>query len=288
MSENIGTIQWAGWIGEHQQTGEFRIQSYPSGEPMIAHPAVEVQVQKLLLRPRSMLDLMGGLFFVDALVERGQKPPELILPFVPGARQDRLNNVGDYLFTAKSVANEINARNFPKVTVLDPHSEVISALINRCHVVHAHECFRTMVEGYYDGVVSPDAGAEKRASAVAKKLRVPLLHGWKTRNVATGEITGFGLERSDVIETPRPRVLVVDDICDGGRTFIGLGGVLKERGLRADLYVTHGLFSQGTSKLLVHYDKIICTDSVEAHNQGIDGNVGIDIIKVCNQLLEGN
>lgn len=283
MPENKnGTLHWHGVEKGQRTSSSVPIGSYPSGEPVINFPR-DAYVERVLLRPLSMLDFMGGLFFVDALLERGQNPPELILPFVPGARQDRMNDVGDFLFTAKSVAKEINARGFRKVTVLDPHSEVISGLIDRCSIVHAHEClpyWSKDISGFcssYAAVVSPDAGAEKRAGAVAKMMCIPMIHGWKTRDVATGKITGFGLERANVTG----RVLVVDDICDAGGTFIGLAGVLKERDLTADLFVTHGLFSKGTQILKEHYDRLICTDSFETHDPVVE------VIQVCKQLFEG-
>lgn len=253
------------------------VKSYPSGEPLVTFPTRQ-RVDRIMLRPKSMLELMGGLWFVDALIERGNAPPDLILPFVPGARQDRLNDSGDYLFTAKSVAREVNLRDFRSVTVIDPHSEVISGFINRCHVIHAHECFPTGDQQHYSAIVSPDAGAEKRAGAVAKKLGLPLLHGWKTRNVLDGSITGFGLEPSSITG----KYLVVDDICDGGGTFVGLAGVLKERGLKADLFTSHGLYTKGTHPLLCHYEKVICTDSVEGPRDGVVE------VPMCESLMGGS
>lgn len=282
--ETTGSIHWHGVLGGSRITGNIPIGQYPSGEPVLSFFTKDAYVERLLLRPMSMHDLMGGLFFVDALVERGQGVPELILPFVPGARQDRLNDIGDFLFTAKSVAKEINARGFKKVTILDPHSEVIAALIDRCATVHAHECLGEPIG--YSAVISPDAGAEKRAGAVATKLGVPLLHGWKTRDVATGKISGFGLEPTDRLtyegRSIEPCVLVVDDICDGGGTFIGLAPVLKERGLVADLYVTHGIFSQGTEKLFEHYAHVMCTDSIFVPR------ANVNVINVCDKLLRGS
>ena len=257
------------------------IRNYPSGEPLIGfNSGGEGNVERVLLKPMAMLDFMAGLFFVDAIAERGHPTPALVLPFVPGARQDRLNVAGDFLFTAKSVAKEINARCFPSVTILDPHSEVMPALIDRCRVVHADRCLALPL-GYadYRAVISPDAGAEKRASAVARLLGVPLLHAWKTRDVATGAISGFGLEPTfGAVVSP---ALVVDDICDGGGTFVGLAQILSARGIGADLFVTHGLFTQGTSKLLEHYGNIFCTDSVDVERPGVT------VIEVCSRLLEG-
>jgi len=283
------TIHWHGVQGGQRGSWTTTINNYPSGEPVINFPR-DAYVEKLMMRPMSMLDFMGGLFFIDALLERGQSPPVLILPFVPGARQDRMNSEGDFLFTAKSIAKEINARGLKRVTILDPHSEVISGMIDRCHIIHAHECLRRDRPGTgtyrgdlriemaaYQAVISPDSGAEKRAGAVAKALGLPLVHGWKTRDVATGKITGFGLERAEV----SGYVLVVDDICDGGGTFIGLSSVIKERGLKADLFVTHGIFSQGTTKLLEQYERVFCTDSIDGDRPGVE------VIRTCKKLFEG-
>lgn len=248
---------------------------YPSGEPRVMErPDC---VDRVLLRPTSMQGFLGGLFWIDALIERGHPSPDLILPFVPGARQDRLNDDGDYLFTAKSIARMVNDRNLPRVTVLDPHSDVIAALIDRCEVIHAHECIHRLTEPY-SAVISPDAGAEKRAGSVARKLGRPLVHGWKTRDVSTGAIAGFGIEPGLAVGS---RVLVVDDICDGGGTFVGLAKILKASQVEADLFVTHGIFSRGTPVLLSHYRKVFCTDSVLAQRPDIN----IDM--VCQRLLAG-
>lgn len=256
-------------------TTAIPILSYPDGMPRMS--AALGRIDRLLLRPRSLTSFMAALFYVDALVDRGHPVPELILPFLPGARQDRLNDTGDFLFTAKSVARELNARQFPRVTVVDPHSEVMPGLIDRCRVVHASECipraaFRAKA------VVSPDAGAEKRAGAVARQFEVPLYHAWKTRDVATGKIAEFGAEPFffDVSKY----VLVVDDICDGGGTFIGLADVLIERGIKPDLWVTHGIFSQGTTRLRERFEHIYTTDSVAGPRDGVtEFNVSMRLLE---------
>ena len=132
----------------------------------------------------------------------------------------------------------------------------------------------------HTAVVSPDAGAEKRAGKVAKLLGVPLIHGWKTRDVNTGKLKGFGLEGSTIAGP----LLVVDDICDGGGTFLGLADVINARGLQADLYVTHGIFSnaENTAKLLDSYGKVICTDSINFNK--LD-RPGIEVINVCSRIF---
>ncbi|HWA29061.1 MAG TPA: phosphoribosyltransferase family protein [Lacunisphaera sp.] len=257
-------------------TRALQISAYPDGMPLVKDELPSDAPFKALVRPRSLASFMAFLFWYDALGERGGAGIDLVLPFVPGARQDRLNPRGDFLFTVKSVAELLNSRGFNRITVLDPHSEVTPALIDRCHVVSAADCIDPPV-GKYAAVVSPDAGAEKRASAVAKKLGVPILHAWKLRDLTTGELTGFGMEPTHL--PLDSLVLVVDDICDGGGTFIGLADELDRAGLKAHLWVTHGIFSKGTAPLLARFRHVYCTDSVDGPRDGI-----IEI-PVCKRLL---
>jgi ribose-phosphate pyrophosphokinase len=256
------------FVGKNGAVGAVEVSEYPDGLPLVSFNREDYPVS-VLLRPQSLTSFMACMFWIDALHERGYMVPALTLPFVPGARQDRLSKEGDYLFTAKSISELINARGFPWVTVLDPHSEVTPALIDRCQVVSAADCMNPP-PGKYAAVVSPDAGAEKRAGAVARKLGVPLLHAWKTRDVSTGAIAGFGMEPPKWSSVPPGSlVLVVDDICDGGGTFIGLAAVLDSLGLKAHLWVTHGIFSKGTAELLARFGHVYCTDSVAGPRDGI-------------------
>lgn len=257
--------------------------SYPDTMPLIKQP-LDGFPKRVLLRPKSLASFMAAMFWIDAIAERGHPVPDLVLPFVPGARQDRLNDSGDYLFTAKSIANEINVRGFPSVTVLDPHSEVTPALIDRCRVTHAADCL-TIPKGKYAAVISPDAGAEKRAGLVANKLGLPLIHAWKTRDVATGAITGFGYDDEAFAMSAAETVLVVDDICDGGGTFVGLAQAIKARdGNRRDLHLftTHGIYSKGVDVLRPHFSHIYCTDSL------IGERPGVIEVSVCMKMLEGS
>lgn len=251
------------------------VDRYPDKTPLIQSPALD-PVNTLLVQTTSVSELMSALFFVDALDERGAKSLlTLVLPYVPGARQDRLNSSGDYLFMVKSIAKEINARKFDEVVVLDPHSDVTPALIDRCRVVSAADCINPP-PGKYHAVIAPDGGAEKRAAKVAQKLGVPLIHAWKTRDVKTGKLSGFGWDSFGgmiVTTGTQKNALLVDDICDGGGTFIGLAQEIRKTvvpaQLRLDLYTTHGLYTKGTDELFKWFSHIYCTDSISAARPGV-------------------
>jgi ribose-phosphate pyrophosphokinase len=263
---------------QDQQVHYVDVGRYPDGSPMVKHVR-ESFPARVLLRPRDSAGFLGGIFWVQSIIEQGCRPPELIVPCVFGQRQDRINPTGDTLFTIKSVGRLINSLGCPRVTVFDPHSEATPAVIDRCNVVHVDEIWKNRTgddrgeNGFQSAaVIAPDAGAAKRAGKLAKHLGVPLKQAHKTRDVSTGQLTGFGIENCDDIGTKLvpPSVLVVDDLCDGGGTFIGLGNVLREQGICPDLYVTHGLFTKGTKDLLDIYGRIFCTDSVAAQRPGVN------------------
>jgi ribose-phosphate pyrophosphokinase len=69
----------------------------------------------------------------------------------------------------------------------------------------------------------------------------------------------------------------VDDICDGGGTFIGLVDALKKKNA-GDLYlaVSHGIFSKGFDELTGSFKTIFTTDSF----RDIEGVKGVTQIKL--------
>lgn len=178
----------------------------------------------------------------------------LELAWLPWARQDRHMVNGDS-FALKVFANQLNTLNFNKVFLLDPHSDAAAAAINNSVVIAQETCLmksENLRQAISTGklmLVAPDAGALKKIHNVAKASGArdyAILT--KERDVATGNLTGFSLVSGNVAGKD---VLIVDDLCDAGGTFIGSAQVLRDAGARSvSLYVTHGVFSKGVENLL--------------------------------------
>lgn len=173
----------------------------------------------------------------------------LYLPYIPYARQDRVMQPGEAL-SIKVFANLINSLGFDKVIVDDPHSDVSAALLDNIKIRGQEVLiaeFHNHLAGKDVTIVAPDAGARKKAQKVSDRLRLPLVEAGKVRDLQTNEITGtavFG-------DVEGRECVIVDDICDGGRTFIALAQALKVKGAkRVILYVTHGIFSFGKQIIL--------------------------------------
>ncbi len=184
---------------------------------------------------------------------------KLSMPYVPYARQDRVNAKGEAL-GARVFCDMINNMCFAEVTICDPHSDVVSALLDDVVVESQEEIFTkhmarhpvsTSLREGETIILAPDAGSVKKATKLAKYYGAELIVGEKVRNTATGEITGTVIHDPKGLLKNKPKVVMVDDICDGGRTFIELAYVLRNefKVENIGLYVTHGIFSQGKSCL---------------------------------------
>jgi len=197
-------------------------------------------------------DLMELIMVTDAI--RRLSPliqMTLVLPYLPYSRQDRVMNPGEAL-SAKVFADMINALNFKKVFTYDAHSDVSVACLNNCESTPQENILDDMLgNGLMEQYVllSPDAGAAKKTLKVAQHfggLRV--INCAKLRDTATGKITGtyvdWGYSMSNM------RLLIVDDICDGGMTFIKIAEACQKlKPLSIDLYTTHGIYSKGVGVL---------------------------------------
>lgn len=250
---------------------------YPDNTPMLKmddFDDVIKNTRKMTIRHTSMSEFVTAMFLVDAIRANGGHVYDLILPYIPGARQDRSNPTGDVLFTLVSVARMLNERTFNNVLVLDPHSDKAHDLIHRMEVYPQELVARKLDANRYDGIIAADRGGRERAKQMRSALGLPMFYGGKTRDVATGRLSGFTLEY-----IPQGHYLVVDDICDGGGTFIGLAEKIEEQGSTADLFVSHGLFSKGVANLRYHYEEIYTTDSL-----GVEYDYRVKVIPVVEEM----
>ena len=164
----------------------------------------------------------------------------LIIKYFPYCQMDR--TMESHLFSLKYVAQIINDLKFDEVVVWDPHSNVLPALLNRCKEYYPIMSFLEAEVHCMEGVswdlfFFPDNGAAKKYSEIldVKKYRF----GNKKRNLDTGEIICYEVI-ADKADIEGKKILIVDDMVMGGRTFVEAAKALREMGaVQVDLYVTH-------------------------------------------------
>jgi ribose-phosphate pyrophosphokinase len=167
------------------------------------------------------------------------KNHELWLPYIPHARMDRTKS-GEDVFTLKYFCEIINSLNFDKVYVRDPHSSVSMALLDRAVCEDMNYWFDDLLDRVDVGgnlvLFYPDEGAMKRYSESIKGY--PYAFGVKKRNWETGKIESLALVHGEAVKGKR--VLIIDDICSYGGTFLNAARALREAGAaEVYLYVTH-------------------------------------------------
>lgn len=183
----------------------------------------------------------------------------LYIDYLPYGRQDKsISN--DNTFALHTFAKILNSLNFTEVWILDPHSRIALGAINKSEAVFPHEPLGRAIRATTSNLICyPDSGA------VSKYINVyyfpDYIYGEKVRDQATGYISSYKL----VGECKGKRVLIVDDICDGGKTFELLAKDLYEAGAEnVSLFVTHGLFTKGLQPLFKAGINRIFTNKGEA------------------------
>lgn len=243
---------------------DFEQFTFPSGfEHHIKLPEISKgELVRVTTRITSSKDIMELLLLSDALDRVGVIKEELFIPYLPYARQDRMMVTGEPI-SLLVIANLINQMQFNKVSILDPHSSGTELVIHNCNPIDnsifVKEILKTK-ENYL--IVSPDAGAYKKIFSLCKNIGYTgeIVSCGKVRDMDSGRIKNISTDGTDI---KGKDLVIVDDICDGGMTFILLSKKLKELGARSiTLIVTHGIFSKGEETLKTLIDDVYTTDSI--------------------------
>lgn len=202
-------------------------------------------------------DIIQLALVVDALRRRDHKVKIFLrCPYLPYARQDRVMQGGEAL-GLRVMCELLNNLRLEEVEVWDVHSDVALALLDNVKHCSVGTFVQTVpIWSTNPILVAPDAGAIKKVSALAKAFGKQMVRADKLRSVIDGSITGTTVYSDHV---GGKDFLIVDDICDGGRTFIELAKVLRPltEG-KVYLYVTHGIFSKGLDVFNGVVDHVYC------------------------------
>ena len=199
------------------------------------------------------------------------KKLDLLIPYLPYARQDK-KIANDHTFALHTFASLLNELDFSKVMAWDVHNPALTEeLIWHFVNVSPEPAHKKLLETIKaNTVIFPDAGAASRYPWLLSDQTLNKVVYKKKRDQATGKITGLERSEGSFLPTGGP-CLIVDDICDGGATFLGIHEAMKAEGIRPEhalhLFVTHGIFSKGRDILQDAGITLWTTDSLP-RNQG--------------------
>lgn len=246
----------------------------------------------LVSRIKSSDDLIKTSLLCDAVNYLTPKF-NLVLPYYPYSRADRRFKQGDCLGKSivQRVMRYVTDNGF--ITTMDIHSKQFGDGVINVDPLEEIQKTGNLFAQYHNttkvNVLFPDKGASTRYADMLsvrpwflsnRYVGKNIYHCEKVRNQLTGKFEGFKVPD---IDKSLPTI-IIDDICDGGGTFIGIA---KELGMPKDLmglYVTHGIFSKGFDELTSFFGKIITTNSYYDKEHGTDP---VYVINCLPSLLRG-
>lgn len=282
-------------VDESKSEIKYKISKFPDGQQNIVIESgkwnytdnIVVQIKSRL---NNWLDLELITCAVASLRELGVEQIHLYTPYIVGARSDRKFEEGGDNYLKDVICPIINSLNFKTVNCVDPHSDVLEACIKGFRKASNLNLVKFALNNLYPCtwdtsqdnfiLISPDAGASKKIYKLAEQI------GYK------GEIITCSKDRDEngkLTKTIVPQLpeklykkdcIIIDDICDGGATFINIAKELKKDSNCGKIYliVTHGIFSKGFEELNKYFDGIYCTNSY--NDQTVNGVSNSDSQKV--------
>jgi ribose-phosphate pyrophosphokinase len=264
---------------------KFQISKFPDGQQSVTitdcrhvldisqiagHPVT------IKSRLNSFKDLELIICTTQALRELRIKEIHLYVPYFVGARSDRKFVQGSTNYLKNVICPIINSQNFETVKVIDAHSDVLEACLNNYIKEDNHRLvkFALPLIDNKDGaqkrvvLVSPDAGAYKKIFDVAQRFGIEnVVTASKHRDIQTGKITHTEIPNIEQYGEDH-KFVIVDDICDGGRTFTELAKEIRKHNTLSEIHliVTHGIFSAGLKPLNQEFTSIFCTNSYSDMN----------------------
>lgn len=181
---------------------------------------------------------------LKSLLDSFKVKTSLYIDYLPYGRQDKeITNL--QTFALRPFCTLLNSLNFREITILDPHSKIaLDGIFNSRATYPIEQILNAKNESKCDLFCYPDRGAYVKYTKI---YEFPYIYGEKERDPLTGQILTYSL----IGDCKNKNILIVDDICDGGATFIILAKVLKDAGAKSVcLFITHGLFTKGIEILM--------------------------------------
>ena len=231
----------------------YEIFYFPDGEPQIeiltdlCNLKEGISLKCRICNPEDLFILMQTM----DILNRHEALVDMTIYYLMGARMDRLMGYGRPI-TKKVVNQVLKSFDCNSIKVIEPHSLIYFHNYDWDGVSTSEDFAKNHPE--YQ-LVTPVHGAVERY----EDLRF-VGFGNKIRDVETGKITKFDFI-FDEIDEEQP-ILIIDDLCDGGGTFVGLAEEMrKHTKTDIDIFVTHMVNPKGIENLSKTFRHVYFTNS---------------------------
>lgn len=242
-------------VNKKQSNIDYFIFKFPDGEVQITLGEFSHKEEIMILCRITNAEELFILMQVCDILKRHGVCFGIHIFYLMSMRMDRVMDF-NRPFSLSIVCNVLDNLGARYIAVYCPHSLEIKRLIKNSEVMELSSILRTNFEKYQ--LVFPDEGARIRYADVPIGKHI---FGKKTRDLATGKITSIEIENPEDIDG-RP-LLIRDDLCDGGGTFIGLAEAIRKinPNLELNILVDHMVNPKGIENLSKTFNHVWFTNS---------------------------
>lgn len=265
------------FINNHKE--EFTSWTFPGGEVGVKYVVDNPESVKSVFISISNVpksdDLILVANIIDCLNRQGVSSSliDLLVPYFPYARQDRACSIGESFALEVFIKMLSTIENYRALVTMDLHStktlELLNKYLPRHIVVNELEQIDVMhnLPKIFDNIIAPDKGAAEKA----KHIQPEVSHHYLTKERKDGKVVTQDYEYDTIVGS----ACIVDDILDGGATFIEAAKMLRRTQPRLKhlyLAVTHGILSKGYDVVKEHFNDIYVANAMT------------DEAKKCNRI----
>lgn len=250
---------------------QYSLSQFPDGEIQITLGEInhkeEVQVVCRITNADELFILMqacdvlrrhGVLFYIS-------------IYYLMSMRMDRVMDF-NRPFSLSIILNVLANLGANLIEIFSPHS-------NECFYRHRNTMFLELQVSedikYPDlsdyQILLPDAGAKERYSYLSYPITCS-----KVRDLATGKIIEIKVDNpEDITDNP---IVILDDLCDGGRTFIEIAKAVRaiKPNVELSIFVKHMVNPRGIENLSKNFSHVWFTNSYKDwQNESLPDNVKV-------------
>ena len=259
---------------------KYEIFHFPDGEVHIKLDVIDRKNEVNVICRITNAEELFILMQVGDILNRQSVKWFLTIYYLMSMRMDRVITFNES-FSLKVVTDMINSLHPCLIKVIHPHSERTIELLNcfvECSLHPNYKDFEGDVQLCY-----PDKGAMERYSE-SYRSNYPVLIGEKIRNLNTGKIESIVIKNpEDYKHLP---VMVIDDLCDAGGTFLGINKAIKEIDDKAKVSISiiHMVNERGIDNLSRTFDYVYFTNSYKNWNNLPDNCIMFDVDCLFEEL----
>ena len=238
---------------------KYTISHFPDGEVQITLGEFS---RKDNIEVRCRITNAEELFLVKQvfdILDRNEVVYDVFISYLMGMRMDRVMDF-NRPFTLKIVADILKSSKARSFNVLEPHSSRTVGLLGMAYEPAVEQIVPNELSNYQ--LVFPDAGAKKRYETLFYfGFDSDTIFCSKVRDIKTGKILSIKVDNPEQISDKQ--MLIVDDLCDGGGTFVGVAEAIRaiKPDAKLNIKVIHMVNHKGIENLSKNFDNVYFTNS---------------------------